>query len=197
MQRGIVGQRQRVHALLGHAPDLGGRRLHVPPGRQHQRHEAAGRGVAPVVQVPVVVGLDGGQRHAAVGVALEALPGETRERREAQGAQHAVGIHVIHARLDIPGAAAHVLVAERLHAVFLFRAAYDRIQAHVAGGLFLEHPHVAPAAFDNLGFPALVLGRHVAGEGVRRLDRVVVYADENEVFQFHRCPRVYGLPLSG
>jgi hypothetical protein len=50
---------------------------------------------------------------------LEALAGKAREGREAQRAEHAVGVHVVHAGLDVPGATAHLLVAQRLHAVLL------------------------------------------------------------------------------
>ncbi|MNN47519.1 hypothetical protein D3C81_1619430 [compost metagenome] len=84
MNSRVVGQRQRMHAQLGHAHDLSGGGLHVPPRHQHQRNEATRRGIAPVVQMPVVVGLDGCEGNRAIGMYLEALTGKTGEGREAQ-----------------------------------------------------------------------------------------------------------------
>ena len=190
MHGGVVRQRHRVHTQLGHARHFGGGGGHVEPGHHHQRNEAARRGIAPVVHMPVVVGLDRGQGNRTVVVGLEALAGKAGEGREAQRAEHAIGVHVVHAGLDVEGAAAHLLVAERLHAVFIFRPADHRVQAHVAGGALFEDPDVAAILLHDLGLAALELGRHVAREGIRRLDRVVVDADKDQVFQFHDVPLV-------
>ena len=80
----VVRQRKRVHALFGQTLDFGSSGFHVPPRHDHQRNEAAWRSVAPVVQMPVVVGLDGRHRHVAISVYLETLPGKAREGGEAQ-----------------------------------------------------------------------------------------------------------------
>ena len=111
-----------------------------------------------------------------------------RESRETQGAEHTVGVHVFDTGLDVPGAAAHLLVGKRLHAVFLLRAANHRIEAHVAGGLLFKNPDVTPAQLLHLRLTALEFGRHVTIEGAARLNGVVVDANENQIFQFHLCP---------
>src|SRR5690606_8931933 len=112
---------------------------------QHQRDETAWRGIAPVVQVPVVVGLDRRQGYVTVRVVLEVLAGKAGEGGEADRAEDTVGAHVVDACLDVPGATAHVLVAQRLHAVLLLGPAHHRVEAHVAGGLAFEYPDVATA----------------------------------------------------
>ncbi|MNH04033.1 hypothetical protein D3C79_633090 [compost metagenome] len=184
----VIRQRNGMHALPCQALDFSGGGLHVPPRYDHQRDETARSGVAPVVQVPVVIGLDCSQRHGAVAVHLKALPGKTREGGEAQGAQYAVSVHVVDTVLDVPGATTHLVVAQRLHAVFLFRPADYRVQAHVAGGLLFEHPDVALAFLDHMRLAPLEAGRHMAGKGIGRLNRVVIDTDENQIFNFHGYP---------
>src|SRR6202012_3282447 len=119
-------------------------------------------------------------RHAAIRIALKALTGKARESREAQRTEDAVGVHVVDAGLDVPGTATHMFVAERFHSVLFLRPADHGIEAHVAGGFFFEFPNIAATALHDFRLAALIFGGHVACEGVRRLDRVIVYADENE-----------------
>jgi hypothetical protein len=185
----VVGEREGMHTLLGQALDFRRRRLHVEPRSHHQGNEAARCSVAPIVQMPVVVGLDGCERDTAVFVALKPLSRKTREGREADRTQNAIGIHVIDTGLDVPGAAAHLFVAQRLHAVFLFGAADHRVQAHVTRGFFLEHPDVATFVVLDAGLAPLVLRGHMAGECIGWLDGVIVNADEDEIFQFHLVSR--------
>ncbi|MNR10053.1 hypothetical protein D3C85_1262830 [compost metagenome] len=177
VQRRVVGQRYGVHAKFRQARDFRGSGLHVPPGHQHQGDKTPRCDVTPVVQVPVVVGLDRRQGHGSVRVILEALAGEAGKGREAQRAEDAVGAHVVDPRLDVPGAAAHLLVTQRLHAVFLFRPADHGIEAHIAGGLLLEYPDVAPSMLFDMWLTALEALRHVPVEGSGRFDSVVVDAD--------------------
>jgi len=84
MNSRVVRQRKRVHTLSGQTFDFGSRGFHVPPRHDHQRNETAWRSVAPIVQMPVVVGLDGRHRHVSVSVYLETLSGKTRKGGEAQ-----------------------------------------------------------------------------------------------------------------
>src|SRR5690606_3982701 len=129
------------------------------------------------MQVPVVVGLDRRQGYGAVRVVLEPLAGEARKGRKADRAEDAVSAHVIDPGLDVPGATAHVLVAQWFHAVLLFGPAHHRIEAHVAGGLAFEYPDVAAAVLLNSRLAALEALRHVAVESPGRFDGVVVHAD--------------------
>ena len=183
----IIRQRQGMHAEGGHALDFGGGGLHVPPRHDHDRDEAARRGIAPVMKMPVVVRLDCGQADGLVRHDLETLAGKTGKRRKAQRTEHAIGVHVFDARLDIPGSAAHLLVRERLHAVLFLRPADHGVQAHVTGRALFENPDVAAIDVFHLRLAALVLGRHVAIERTARFNHMIVDTDENQIFQFHAC----------
>ncbi|MNF85122.1 hypothetical protein D3C84_675080 [compost metagenome] len=176
-----------MHTLLGQALDFSGGGLHVPPGHQHQRDETTRRGIAPVMQVPVVVGLDRRQGYRTVGMHLETLASKAGESRKAQRTEHAIGVHVIDTVADVPGATAHLVVAQRLHAVLLLGPADHRIEAHVAGSLLLENPYITLSALDDMRLASLEAGRHVASKGIWRLDCVIIDADENQIFNLHCC----------
>jgi len=62
------------------------------------------------------------------------------------------------------------------------------IEAHVASGLFLEDPHITITLFDHMRLTTLEAGGHVASKSIRRLDRVVIDADKNQIFNFHCFP---------
>ena len=78
-----------------------------------------GMGAAPLVDVPVVVGPDHRQRDVLVLGAGEQLAAELRERREAQRAEHAVGVHVLDPLVDVVAARAQLGERGRLDAVLL------------------------------------------------------------------------------
>src|SRR5690606_32526615 len=119
-----------MYTLFSQTLDFGSRSLHVPPRHQHQRNETARCSIAPVMQVPVVVGLNRSQGHSTVGMRLKALTSKAGESRKAKRTQYTVGVHVIDTVADAPSATAHLLVPQRLHAVFLFGPANYRVQAH-------------------------------------------------------------------
>ena len=103
---GVLREGHRVSALGRAASDLGGQDLGVPDGRDRAGDEAARVGAAPLVDVPVVVGPDHGQRHVLVLGAGEELAAELGEGGEAQRAEHAVGVHVLDPLVDVPAARA-------------------------------------------------------------------------------------------
>ena len=83
----VLGERHRVAALVGAAPHLGGRQLGVPQ-RDHRERDEAALAVtgAPLVDHPVVVGLDAEQRQLLVVALQERLAAEAGQRvREADG----------------------------------------------------------------------------------------------------------------
>src|SRR5204863_140152 len=79
----VLGERDRVAALRGDAPDLGRAQLGLPQHGQRHRDEPARIRAAPLVDVPVVVRLHGRERELLVVAREEQPPGEGRERREA------------------------------------------------------------------------------------------------------------------
>ena len=128
---GVLRERDGVAALLRHAAHLVGHELRVPDGRDRQRDEAAGVRAAPLVDVPVVVGPHHRQGDVLVLGAAEQLAAELREAREAHRAEHAVGVHVGDALVDVLAALAHLGEGRRLDAVLLGRLAGDGVEPDV------------------------------------------------------------------
>src|SRR5260370_17940936 len=80
------------------------------------------------MEVPVVVGLYGGEREVFVLHLLESRPGESGEGSEADRAQDPVRVHVPNPRIDVITTGSHVLIRDRLEAIFLLGPAGDRIE---------------------------------------------------------------------
>ena len=83
------------------------------------RDEPVGVGRAPLVEHPVVPGLDARERELFVVGFEEPVPAEARERREQQLGPHAVFVHGAYAFVDVVRARDHVLVAAREEIVAL------------------------------------------------------------------------------
>ena len=186
---GVVGEGDGVAALAGDAPHLARHLLGVPDGRDRQRDEAAGMLAAPVVDVPVVVGAQHGDGELALagrGLAAEELADEARHRGEAERAEHAVGVHVVDARVDVVAAGPQLRERGRLHAVLLGRAARHGVQPHVGDLLALEHPEVGAVLLrDEPRRAILPLRGEVALPHVGRLADVVVDAHQDHVVHLH------------
>ena len=86
---GISLKAMARHAPLGVALGLGRGQLGVPQRDEAQRDVVAARGRAPLLDHPVVVGLDAGQAELLVLALVEGLAAEAREGREGQ---RAVGV---------------------------------------------------------------------------------------------------------
>ena len=182
----VLGERDRVTALGRDAMDLVGAELRVPQHRQRHRDDATGIRAGPLVDVPVVVGLDGRQREILVRTSSEQPAGEGRERREAHAREHATRAHVLHALVDVVAAGPHLLEGGGVDAVLLGGPAGDGVQPDVRDRLTVEGPYVVTVfgAFDPRR-PVGVLRRHPAFEHVRRFDDVVVHADEDHLVDVH------------
>ena len=85
--------------------------------------------------------------------------------------------------VDVVAALPHLREGGWLDAIFLFRSAGYRVEAHVGDDCPVEHPHVGPIvrALDSWR-RFLKSGRQAPFEQIGRLHRVVVDADENEIF---------------
>ena len=183
---GVLRERDGVAALGRHPAHLGRHLLGVPQRRQRQGDEAARVRPAPLVDVPVVVGLEDGQPDVLVLGAGKELAAQLGERREAHRPQHAVGVHVADALVDVPAALPHLVEGRGLEAVLLGRAADDGVEPDVGELLALEEPGVAavlpPDEPGRLRPPPL---GQVALEHVGGLDDVVVDADQDQVLHAH------------
>ncbi len=156
---------------------------------QGQRHEAARVGAAPLVDVPVVVGLEHHQREGRVtrlGRLLEGPAAEAGEGGEAHRRQDAVAVHVPDPLVDVVGAGPHLRQRRGVHAPLLLRPGHDAVQAHHAHGGVLEDPLLEPVGVtDQLGCLVLVLRRHVPVEHVGWLDEMVVDTHDDQVVGLH------------
>src|SRR5581483_1604797 len=196
--RGVLGEGHGVGALGRHPADLGGHDLGVPDGRDGARDEPARVGPAPRVDVPVVVRLHHRQGDVLVLRAGEQLAAELRERREAQRPEHAVGVHVLDPLVDVVAAGPDLGEGRRLEAVLLLGTPGDGVQGHVADRLAVVQPGVgAVVAGDELRGHVGVLGGEAPLEHVRRLDRVVVHAHEDQAVDVHWSPPWSRAPASG
>src|SRR5882762_11299435 len=124
------------------------------------------------MEVPVVVGLYGGEREVFVLHLLESRAGKSGEGSEADRAQDAVRVHVPDPRIDVITTGSHVLIRDRLEAVFLLGPAGDRIEPEPGRLLPFALPMVGTvgAVCDNRG-TILESRGHVPDEHVLRLDQ--------------------------
>ena len=190
-RRRVLGEGQRVHALLRHPADLLGAQLGIPDRRQRHRDETARLARAPLVDVPVVVGLHQRHREFAV-VGGEQPGGEAGERREVHGGQHAAGTHVLDAFGGVVAALADLVETLRLESVLLLGPAGDRVERDVGNDGVAELPGIrAVGIVHEPRRLVLVLLREVVLEHVRRLDDVVIDADQDHVVLVHACSLPY------
>ncbi|CAA0118253.1 Uncharacterised protein [Mycolicibacterium vanbaalenii] len=184
-RRRVLGERQRVHSALGVAAHLSRTGLGVPDHRQRHRDESRRVGPAPLLDMPVVVGLH--QRQAELGVLGGEQPaGEPREGRKAHRAEDAAGIHVLDPLIDLPTPRPDLVEPLGFQAVLLLGPTRHRIERHVRDHHIPELPRVGPigVVHQPRGLVQVLL-RQVVLEHVRWLDDVVVHADQDHVVLVH------------
>jgi hypothetical protein len=194
------------HAAVGVAPHLVGRQRRVPQRDERERDEPPAAGTAPLVDHPVVVGLDAQQGEVLVAGFEERLAAEAREAREAQRGLDVVYVHVREPGLRLPAPAPHLVVGDGddLHLVageagrgrqsglgdLLVLVDPPVAQRTVVGRLVREHAadegHVASPLHHPRARVA-VLGGQPRLPHVGRLDHVVVHRDDaRQVVDGHR-----------
>ena len=155
---GQLGHGDRPAALGRHAVDLVGHRVHVPRRPDRQRDEPPRMRGAPLVDVPVVVGLQHHQREVLVLRLLEAPAAEPGHAREAHRREDPVAVHVADPLVD----EVRRRVASRprrLGSIPHSSLGHETVALRPtdADGLALEHPLVeararrAPAAAHGRG----------------------------------------------
>ena len=185
----VLGEGHGVASLGRHPAHLGRHDLGVPDGGDGQRDEAARVGAAPRLDVPVVVGLQHGERQVLVLRPGEELPAELDERGEAHRSEHAVHVHVPDPLVDVVAAGPHLGERGGLDAVLLGGPSHDGVQPDVGDLVALVGPDVDPAVLvDDPRGAVLPLGRHPALEHVGRLDDMVVDTHEDEILCVHGAP---------
>ena len=140
----------------------------------------------PLVDMPVVVGPHGDQRHVLVGDPGEVLTAEVRERGKVETGQDSGRVHVIDPFPGAPAARAHLGVFGGIEVVLLGWAAGHGVQADADGPLALELPDVAAVlGSHDVGLAVGIATRPMGVEHRRRLHNVVVDADEDHVIWLH------------
>jgi hypothetical protein len=183
---GVLRERHRVTSLVGEAPDLLCRLLDVEVREDPARDEPVGMRAAPLVDVPVVVGLDHHEVDLGIGTLVEHLPGEPRPVREVEAREITAGRHVEDAGVDLVAPRTHLVVRDRIDVEVLGRLARHRVEAEVAALHVAVPPLLAAGVVgDDTRRELAVLLRHVAVEHVGRLAYVVVDTDEDHVVGTH------------
>ena len=133
----------RPAALLADPVDLRHREVDVPHRDDAERDEPARVGGAPLVDVPVVVGLEHHQRQLLVARLGEGAGVEAGHGREAHRREHAVGVHVAHALVHVEAAGPQLGERAGVEAPLLPRPPHRRGHAERRRGAApLEHPLV-------------------------------------------------------
>ena len=165
---GDLAEAHGPHAAVGVAAHLGGGQLGVPQRNERQRDEPAlGLRPAPLLDHPVVVGLDAQEGQLLVLGLGEGLAAEPGEGREAQRGLEVVDVHVLEPGLDLVGTGSHVLVGDAAHG--------HLVAGHADGRVDPEQ-----RALEVLVVPP------VGGESLRAGDHGELAADEGDLP--HRGP---------
>ena len=176
-----LGKRHRPEAACGVGAHLGGGDLGIEQPRHLARDDATRVRARPLVVVPVVGRAHDRERELGIRhPELVALPGEAGERRrEVERRVHAVEVHVVHAGVDVPRAASHLVEARRLEAQLLARTADDGVEPDLVVAFAVVGPVLHAVVVDlDARRRGLEARREPALEQVRRLDEVVVDRDE-------------------
>ncbi len=181
---GKLGHADGAAALGRHPAHLGHHRIHVPDRSDRQRNEPSRMGAAPLVHVPVVVGLEHDERQLLVLRLLEPAATEPRKAGEAHGGKNAVAVHVSYPFVDEVGSGPHFGERARIESPLLFRPRHGGIEAEDAEHLALEFPMLLAVGFAHQARGAVaILRRKVVREQIRRLNRVVVDAQNDHVVE--------------
>ena len=161
---GIVhgGQAEEGRDLAeAHGPDtavcvaahFGGGQLGVPQRDKGQRDQASlGLGPAPLIDHPVVVGLDAQEGELLVLGLGEGLTAEPREGGEAERGLEVVGVHVLEPGLHLVGARSHVLIGDAPHG--------HLVAGHPDGGVDPEQRSLEVLVVPPVGGEPFGAGHH-------------------------------------
>ena len=150
-----LAEAHRVRTPVRVAAHLGGGQLGVPQRDDRQREQLPVGVAAPLLDHPVVVGVDARLAELAVLGLGEGLAAEPRERREAERRLHVVHLHVLDARLRLVAARPHLVVGDRRHRHVVAVEAHRRDVALVDVDEVLVDPAVGLRALGIEGLLVL------------------------------------------
>ncbi len=186
LDMGQFGHAHGASPLPGDSSELCDRRVHVPDRQDGLGDEPPRVGTAPVVDVPVVVGLQHDEGQVFVLRLLERATAEAGHAGETHGRQHSVPVHVTYPLVDVVGAGTHLGMSGRVESPLLLRPGHHRVEPDHRHLLVLVDPLVLAlfVVHDVRGL-VHVAGRQVSLEHVRRLNDVIVDADQDHVVRVH------------
>jgi hypothetical protein len=184
----VLGERHRVTPLVGETANLLRGLLDVEVREDSTGDEPVRVRAAPLVDVPVVVGLDHHEVDLGIRPLVEHLPGEPGPVGEVEPREHPAGRHVAHALVHVVAPGAHLVVGQRVHVEELGGLAGHRIQPEIATADVAVPPLLRAVLLGHdAGHVLAVLLRDVGLEHVGRLTDVVVDTHQDHVVAAHGC----------
>ena len=174
-----LGEGDRLAATSGVPSDLGRRDLGVVEPRDLTGDQPVGIRARPHLDVPVVPGLDRGERKLLVREALEADSGEADERGEVQRRVDAIDVHVGDPFVHVVGASTDHFEPRRLDEDAVLLLPGDSVDRDLRQHGAVEHPGViAIGRLHHAGRAVGELRRHTSFEHVGWLNQVIVDRDD-------------------
>ena len=189
--RGVVGKRNIITAFLFDALEFLHHQLLVKDGQDGGRDEATGVFATPLVDMPIVVGLNNGVGILRVFGFDKQGTFKAHKRTKAQRAQNAIGVHIIDTRVNIVTAFAHLRESGGFTAVLVLTSADHGIKADIGQLVAFELPEFRAVIPFNQGWRLFKLCRsHVVLEQIRWLHHMIIDTYHNHIFHTHA-----GFPL--
>ena len=135
---------------------------------------------APLVDVPIVVGLDHDLVDRTIRALVQDLPREASPVRKIQTSELTACIHVANAFVDVPATRTHLVIPRRIDVEVLTRLPGDRIESEIASLEVAVPPLFDPVLVsENSRRKLFVLRGHMRIEHVGRLSDVVIDTDQD------------------
>jgi hypothetical protein len=144
---------------------------------------------APLINVPVVIGLDHYLVQVVIGSPVEYLPGESRKVWKVQARELAAGIHVPHSFVNVITARSHFVVAAGVDVEEFRGLAGHSVETQIATFDIAVPPLLdSELVGSNFGRPIKVFRRDVVLEHILGLGNMVVDTDQYQVIRAHLGP---------
>jgi hypothetical protein len=138
--------------------------------------------------VPIVVRADHDLIDLGVGSLIQHLSRKARPVWEIETGKLPPGIHVLDPLVHVVATWAHFFITVGIDIEVLGRLARHCVQPEISAPQVAEIPLLDPVVlFDHPRGQILVPGRDVSVEHVRRFGNVIIDADQNQIFGFHKA----------
>src|SRR3546814_7034124 len=100
--------------------------------------------------MPIIIGLDRGEREALVVLLQKPDAGKPRKLGEVDRSEHAIRVHIVDARMNIIRARAQMVERHGFHPIFFLRTADHGVESEAGVFLALDHPSLTMFGRDDL-----------------------------------------------